>query len=90
VAPKLIPAGDQEEEPTVYTPAEESASLAQLVESRIRQSTHGRIRDLKVEEVQGRVVVRGSVPSHHTRQLALQVALELLPEDSFSSLITVG
>jgi hypothetical protein len=65
-------------------------TLAQLVESRVRESTHGRIRNLEVEEVQGRVVVRGQVPSHHTKQLALHGALEVLPGDRFSSNITVG
>jgi hypothetical protein len=65
-------------------------TLTQLVESRIRTSTHGRIRDLTVEEIQGCVVVRGTVPSHHTKQLAFQGALELLSGDRFSSEITVG
>ena len=65
-------------------------TLAQQVESRVRESTHGRIRNLQVEEVQGRLVVRGWVPSHHTKQLALQGALELLSGDRFSALITVG
>ena len=64
-------------------------TLAQLVESRVRESTHGRIRNLEVEEIQGRVVVRGQVPSHHTKQLALHGALEVLPGDRFSSNITV-
>ena len=58
--------------------------------TRVRQSTHGRIRDLSVEEVQGRVVVRGHVPSHHMKQLALQGALEILPGDRFAAKITVG
>ena len=65
-------------------------SLAQQVETRVRQLTHGRIRDLLVEEVQGRVVVRGHVPSHHTKQLALQGALELISGDRFCANITVG
>ncbi len=66
------------------------STLAQRVESRVRESTYGRIRNLKVEEIQGRVVVRGEVPSHHTKQLAFQGALELLPGDRFSAIITVG
>ena len=45
---------------------------------------------LSVEEVKGQVVLRGQVPSHHTRQLALHGALELLAVDRFSTLITVG
>ena len=74
----------------MITPVEPRSALAQLVETRIRQSTYGRIRDLRVEEIQGRVVVHGSVPSHHTRQLALHGALELLASDRFSAQITVG
>lgn len=65
-------------------------TLTELVESRVRQSTHGRIRNLLVEEVQGRVVVRGIVPSHHTKQLALHGALELLSGDRFSANIIVA
>ncbi len=65
-------------------------SLVQQVETRVRESTHGRIRNLSVEEIQGHLVVKGQVPSHHTRQLALHGALELLSGDRFSALITVG
>jgi hypothetical protein len=65
-------------------------TLTQRVESRIQQETHGRIRDLKVEEVQGLVVVRGNAPSYHTKQLALHGALELLSGRRFSAEITVG
>jgi hypothetical protein len=68
----------------------ENPTLIQQIEARVRESTHGRIRNLTVEEVKGQVVVRGQAPSHHTRQLALQGALELLSSDRFSSLITVG
>ncbi len=74
----------------MYPAPEPRLTLTQLLESRIRQSTHGRIRDLKIEEVQGHVFVRGNVPSHHTKQLALHGALELLSGDSFSAEITVG
>ncbi len=65
-------------------------SLIQQIEDRVRESTHGRIRNLTVEEVEGHLVVRGQVPSHHTRQLALHGALELLSGDRFSAMITVG
>jgi hypothetical protein len=64
-------------------------TLAQRVESRVWESTYGRIRNLKVEEVQGRVVVHGEVPSYHTKQLAFQGALELVSGDRFSAMITV-
>ena len=65
-------------------------TLIQQIEARVRESTYGRIKNLSVEEVKGQVVVRGQVPSHYTRQLALQGALELLSCDRFSSMITVG
>jgi hypothetical protein len=67
-----------------------SPSLAQRVEHRIRQFTHGRIRNLVVEEVQGQVIVSGRAPSHHAKQLALHGALELLSGDRFAERITVG
>ena len=71
-------------------PVRQDMTLAQQVESRVRESTHGRIRNLKVEEIQGRVVLHGRVPSHHTKQMALHGALELLSGDRFSAIITVG
>lgn len=74
----------------MITPLETSTPLAAEIESRIRQTTHGRIRDLKVREVQGRVFVQGHVPSHHTRQLALHGALEVLSGDRVTAQITVG
>ena len=65
-------------------------TLIQQIETRVRESTYGRIKNLSVEEIKGQVVVRGQVPSHHTRQLALHGALELLSSDRFSAMITVG
>jgi hypothetical protein len=61
-----------------------------MVESRVLESTHGRIRGLEVKEVQGRILVRGQVPSHHTKQLALLGALELLSGEELNAQITVG
>jgi hypothetical protein len=68
----------------------DGCTLVEQVATRVRQWTHGRIRDLRVEEVQGQVMVRGTVPSHHTKQLALHGALELVASDRFCSKITVG
>jgi hypothetical protein len=65
-------------------------SLVEQIEARVLESTHGRIRNLMVEEIKGQFVVRGEVPSHHTRQLALHAALELLSGDRCSPMITVG
>lgn len=64
-------------------------TLAELVELRVRAATHGRIRNLEVTENQGRVEVRGCVPSHHTKQLALHGALEVVSGDHFREQITV-
>lgn len=66
------------------------ASLVEQVAERVEQSTHGRIRDLLVEEVKGQVVIRGWVPSHYSRQLALQGALELVPSGRCRTEIRVG
>ena len=70
--------------------SEPSPSLVQRVESQIRQFTHGRIRNLLVEEVHGQVVVSGKAPSRHAKQLALHGALELLSSDCFAERITIG
>jgi hypothetical protein len=65
-------------------------SLAERVETKVRQFAHGRIRNLVVEEVQGLVIVSGQAPSFHAKQLALQGALELLSCDRFAVKITIG
>jgi len=66
-----------------------SGSLREQIESRVRQWTHGRIRNLVVEEQTGRYVVSGQVRTQHTKQLALEGALELLSGDRFCERITV-
>lgn len=65
-------------------------SLAQQVEAKVRQLTHGRIRNLVVTEEEGQVIVSGQVPSRHAKQLAMHGALEILSGDCFSENITVG
>jgi hypothetical protein len=72
-----------------YAATEETVSLVQQVETRVRQSTHGRIRNLVVKELMGQVIVSGQVPTHHTKQLALHGALELVSSDRFREQITV-
>jgi hypothetical protein len=65
-------------------------SLAERVETKVRQLTHGRIRNLVVEEIQGQVIISGQAPSRHAKQLALHGALELLSGDCFADEITIG
>ena len=67
----------------------EAAPLTERVASRVRELTHGRIRNLVVRESKGQVVVSGEVTTRHAKQLALQGALELLASDRFRQNITV-
>lgn len=69
---------------------QDEPSTVEKVADLVRRMTHGRVRGLDVEEVQGRVIIRGRVPSHHTRQLALHAAMEILPGERFLTNITVG
>ena len=65
------------------------ASLIEQVETRVRQTTHDRIRDLIVREECGRILVRGQAPTQYTKQLALSGALQLLSCDRLRTEITV-
>ena len=51
-----------------------TSTLAQRVETKVRQSAYGRIRNLVVEEIHGLVVVSGQAPSRHAKQLASRSA----------------
>ena len=65
-------------------------SLTDDVETWVWLITHDRVRGLTVEEVDGRVVIRGQAATHHAKQLAVQGALEVLPGDRLRTEITVG
>jgi hypothetical protein len=67
----------------------ETVPITERVASRVRELTHGRIRNLVVRESKGQVVVSGQVSTRHTKQLALQGALELLTSERFCENITV-
>lgn len=70
-------------------PPETPPSVILHVERLVRQRSFGRIRDLAVEEVQGRVVVRGQVSSQYLKQLVLLAAQEALPSGRLDTFITV-
>lgn len=55
-----------------FTLAEQSGRL----ECSIAMRTGGRVYDLRVETIDGRVVVRGRTDSHHVKQLALAAVME--------------
>jgi hypothetical protein len=65
------------------------SSLTEEIETRVRLTTHGRIRDLTVREDHGRILVRGQAPSQHVKQLALHGALEALAIDCLRAEIIV-
>ena len=55
-----------------FTLGEQNGRLA----CSITRRTGGRIYDLRVETIDGRVIVRGRSDSHHVKQLALAAVLE--------------
>lgn len=55
-----------------FTLAEQAGRLECLIARR----TGGRVQDLRVETVDGRVIVRGRSGSHHVKQLAMAALLE--------------
>lgn len=63
--------------------------LTEQVADLILRSTHGRIRNLEVEESLGRVEVRGEVRTRYTKQLALEAALNMLTGDRLRERIVV-
>ena len=67
-----------------------NSTVLEQLEHSIRTMTHGRVRDLLVEEVQGRFVVQGSVPTYYAKQLAIRGAMKLLPSDRFDMNILVS
>ncbi len=66
------------------------SSLTDEVETRVRQTTQGRIRDLIVREDHGGILMRGQAPSQHVKQLALHGALQSLSGHHLRAEITVG
>jgi hypothetical protein len=65
-------------------------SLIEEIETRVRETTHDRIRGLAVREDHGCILIQGQAPTHHARQLALHGALQLLSGDRLRAEITVG
>lgn len=60
------------------------------IEAEIRRSTGNRVRGLAVEREDQRVVIRGLVPTWHTKQLALHAVLDLIEDDDLAERLTVG
>jgi hypothetical protein len=56
----------------------ESAKLEQTLERRITERTWGRIRRLRVEVAEDRVLIHGFTESYYAKQLAIQGALDVL------------
>jgi hypothetical protein len=60
---------------TMHKPA---GQVAQSIERQIVQRTWGRIHRLAVEVIDDRVIVHGCTSSYHSKQLALEGALDVL------------
>ncbi len=56
--------------------------LCHALAHRIAQRTGGRIRSLRVDQVDGRIVVSGRTSTYHARQLACAAAVELMGRPS--------
>lgn len=59
------------------------------LEHRILQRIPGRVRNLRIMRQDGCLVLEGSSPSFHAKQLATHAALELAPADEWINAITV-
>ncbi len=64
-------------------------TLIEQVEDRVRQATHGCIRDLVVKEERGRILVQGQEPTQYAKQLALCGALQFVSGERLRAEITV-
>ncbi len=65
-------------------------TLAEQVEQRVRQSTHGSIRQLVVKEERGHILVQGRTPTQYVKQLALDGALQFVSGERLRAEIQVG
>jgi hypothetical protein len=57
---------------------QETVTLIQALERQIVQRTWGRLHQLAVEQIEGRLIVRGCAPSYYVKQLTIQAVLETL------------
>jgi hypothetical protein len=67
--------------------SEAEASLE--LEHRILERISGRVQNLRVVRMPGRLILEGSTSSFHAKQLATHAALELAPADELINSITV-
>lgn len=63
----------------MLTMADGTRELLGTIEAQIRNRTFGRLRGLRVELTDEALVLRGIAPTHYTKQLALDGALDLAP-----------
>jgi len=75
-SPPHRPAADEPKGPTAPSPP--FADLGQCLAQWITKRTGGRISELSVERLDGRIVIRGSARSYYVRQLAQAAVNEVL------------
>ena len=59
------------------------------LERLIRERTHHRVKDLRLECDEGRFVLNGSVESYHLKQLAQHGILDVMPKARVVNALTV-
>src|SRR6476660_7903002 len=65
------------------------AEVSLELEHRILERIAGRVQNLRVIRMPGRLILEGSTGSFHAKQLATHAALELAPEEELINSITV-
>ena len=66
--------------PSLLNDAQVNQEFTSSLERNIREKTWGRVRPLRVEMDDDKVVVSGNCPTFYVKQLAIQALLELMPE----------
>lgn len=59
---------------TIHQPMSDCVQLAQKVTHQFRSSGRGHLREVKVQEQRGTVILSGNVPSFYLKQLAQELA----------------
>jgi hypothetical protein len=58
-------------------PGKSPQELAQFIEGHVNRAANGRIRDLRVEYSEDRIVLQGRSRTYHAKQLAHEAVLDL-------------
>jgi carbon storage regulator len=79
MADQTVPVGSAAPDGEDALPAGPLERLAEALQRRIERRVGRRIRDLRVEAAEGRIVIHGAAPSYYTRQLVCAAILDGFP-----------